>query len=67
MMGGDASPFDLPERAALDALASLARRVGASVALVPYVLTYTPPPHKPLVCGQPAQSLPLANASAHPS
>ena len=32
-MGGDASPFDLPERAALDARASLARRVGASVAL----------------------------------
>ena len=31
-MGGDASPCDLPERVALDALASLARRVGASVA-----------------------------------
>jgi hypothetical protein len=33
MGGGDASPYDLPEREALDALASLARRVGASVAL----------------------------------
>jgi hypothetical protein len=36
MMGGDASPFDLPERVALDARASRARRVGASVALVIY-------------------------------
>ena len=32
MQGGDASPCDLPERVALDARASLARRVGASVA-----------------------------------
>jgi hypothetical protein len=30
MGGGGASPYDLPERVALDALASLARRVGAS-------------------------------------
>jgi hypothetical protein len=32
MSGWDASPCDLPERIALDAVASLARRVGASVA-----------------------------------
>ena len=34
MSGGGASPCDLPERRALDAQASLARRVGASAALV---------------------------------
>ena len=32
-LGGDASPFDLPDCEAVDALASLARRVGADVAL----------------------------------
>jgi hypothetical protein len=31
-LGGDASPYDLPERVTLDAQASRARRVGASVA-----------------------------------
>ena len=34
MGGGGASPYDLPERVALDARASLARRVGASAVLV---------------------------------
>ncbi len=33
MLGGDASPYDLPDCKAVDALASLARRVGGSVAL----------------------------------
>jgi hypothetical protein len=33
MWRGGASPFDLPERVALDATASLARRVGASAVL----------------------------------
>jgi len=33
MSGGDASPCDLPDCEAVDARASLARRVGASVAL----------------------------------
>ena len=33
--GGGASPYVLPERVALDALASLARRVGASAVLLP--------------------------------
>ncbi|MGZ3618495.1 MAG: hypothetical protein ACXWOL_17700, partial [Ktedonobacteraceae bacterium] len=32
--GGGASPYDLPERVALDARASLARRLGASAVLV---------------------------------
>jgi hypothetical protein len=32
MSGGDAAPCDLPDCAAVDALASLARQVGASVA-----------------------------------
>src|SRR5438552_3043399 len=32
MLGGGTSPCDLPERVALDAQASLARRVGASAA-----------------------------------
>ena len=36
MWCGGASPCDLPEREALDALASLARRVGASAVLVPH-------------------------------
>ena len=35
---GGASPYDLPERVALDALASLARRVGASAVLLAYTL-----------------------------
>ena len=36
MDGGSASPYVLPERVALDALASLARRVGASAVLLPH-------------------------------
>ena len=36
MGGGGASPYDLPDCVAVDALASLARRVGASAVLVPY-------------------------------
>jgi hypothetical protein len=37
-VGGSAAPCDLPERRALDAQASLARRVGARAVLVPLVL-----------------------------
>ena len=39
--GGGASPYDLPERVALDARASLARRVGASAVRVPYHDSHT--------------------------
>ena len=35
MGGGGASPYDMPDCVAVDALAPLARRVGASTVLVP--------------------------------